>query len=291
MEELAAFLARQTDITSVTSILGMAWRTVGRIVRRVGEARLDPDRWKGLTRIGVDEFSSRKRHRYLTVVLDHDTGKVVWASTGKTAETLYTFFDLIGQEQCEGIETVTIDMSAAYEKAITERLPNATIIFDRFHVQQLSSNAVDEVRRGQHRELLDAGATEEATVIKGTRFALLKNPWNLTHDEGRKLRDVQDNNTQLFRAYLLNQTLASALDYLQPTRARRALDDWLSWACRSKLAPFVKVSRTIRSKKEGVLAYIQERLTNGIVEGTNNRLRIPLARCAHLDALSVLRRH
>ena len=204
-------------------------------------------------------------------MLDHDTGK--------TAETLYTFFDLIGPEQYAGMQLVTIDMSAAYEKAITERLPNATIIFDRFHVQQLSSHAVDEVRRGQHRELLDAGATEEATVIKGTRFALLKNPWNLTRDEGRKLRDVQDNNTQLFRAYLLNQTLASALDYLQPPRARRALDDWLSWACRSKLAPFVKASRTIRSKKEGVLAYIQERLANGIVEGTNNRLRM-LARRA-----------
>jgi transposase len=260
MEELAAFLARQTDITSVTRLLGMAWRTVGRIVRRVGVARLDPDRWTGLTRIGVDEFSYRKRHRYLTVVLDHDTGQVVWASKGKTAETLCTFFDLIGPEQCDAIATVTIDMSAAYEKAIRARLPNATIIFDRFHVQQLSSDAVDEVRRGQHRALREAGDTDEATVIKGTRFALLKNPWNLTRDEGRKLRDVQDNNAPLFRAYLLNQTLASALDYLQPKRARRALDDWLSWACRSKLAPFVRVSRTIRSKKEGVLAYIQERL-------------------------------
>ena len=207
-------------------------------------------------------------------MLDHDTGKVVWASQGKTAETLCTFFDLIGQEQCEGIATVTIDMSAAYEKAIRERLPNATIIFDRFHVQQLSSDAVDEVRRGQHRARQDAGATEEATVITGTRFALLKNPWNLTRDEGRKLRAVQDNNAQLFRAYLLHQTLASALDYLQPKRARRALDDWLSWACRSKLAPFVRVSRTIRSKKDGVLAYVRERLTNGIVEGTNNRLRM-----------------
>ena len=170
-------------------------------------------------------------------MLDHDTGKVVWAAKGKTAETLCTFFD-------------------------------------RFHVQQLSSDAVDEVRRGQHRELRDAGDTEEAKVIKGTRFALLKNPWNLTRDEGKQLRDVQDNNARLFRAYLLNQTLASALDYLQPKRARRALDAWLSWACRSKLAPFVRVSRTIRAKKEGVLAYIQGRLTNGIVEGTNNRLRM-----------------
>ncbi len=274
MEELAAFLARHTDITSVTRLLGMAWRTVGRVVRRVGEARLDPDRWKGLRRIGVDEFSYRKRHRYLTVVLNHDTGKVVWAAKGKNAETLCTFFDLIGPEQCAGIQLVTIDMSAAYEKAITERLPNATIIFDRFHVQQLSTNAVDAVRRDQQRELRNAGDPDEATVTKGTRFVLLKNPWNLTLEQGRKLSAVLRNNVQLFRAYLLNQTLAGALDYRQPKRARRALDDWLSWACRSKLAPFVKVSRTIRAKKEGVLAYIRERLTNGIVEGTNNRLRM-----------------
>ncbi|MCH8991344.1 MAG: ISL3 family transposase [Acidobacteria bacterium] len=274
MEELTAFLARQTDITSVTRLLGIAWRTVGRIVRRVGEARLDPERYTGLTRIGVDEFSYRKRHHYLTVVLDHDTGKVVWAAKGKNAETLCTFFDLIGPEQCAGIQLVTIDMSAAYEKAITDRLPNATIIFDRFHVQQLSTNAVDEVRRDQQRTLRTAGDPDEAKVTKGTRFALLKNPWNLTLEQGRKLSAVLRNNVHLFRAYLLNQTLAGALDYRQPKRARRALDDWLSWACRSKLAPFVKVSRTIRAKKEGVLAYIRERLTNGIVEGTNNRLRM-----------------
>ena len=279
MEDLAAFLARQTDITSVTRLLGMAWRTVGRTVRRVGEARLDPDRWKGLTRIGLDEFSYRKRHRYLTVVLDHDTRKVVWAAKGKNAETLCTFFDLIGPEQYAGMQLVTIDMSAAYEKAITERLPNATIIFDRFHGQQLLTNAVDAVRRDQQRELRNAGDPDEAKVTKDTRFALLKNPWNLTVEQGRKLSAVLRNNVQFFRAYLLNQTLAGALDYRQPKRARRALDDWLSWACRSKVAPFVKVSRPIRAKKEGVLAYIRERLTNGIVEGTNNRSRM-IARCA-----------
>ena len=136
-------------------------------------------------------------------------------------------------------------------------------------------------------------------MIKGTRFALLKNPWNLTRDEGKKLRDVQDNNARLFRAYLLHQTLASALDYVQPKRARRALDDWLSWACRSKLAPFVRVSRTIRAKKEGVLAYIQERLTNRDCRGhqqssaddCSSSLRIPLSRRADLDAVSVLRGH
>ena len=104
MEELTAFLARQTDRTSVTRLLGIAWRTVGRIVRRVGVARLDPDRYTGLTRIGVDECSYRKRHHYLTVVLNHDTGKVVWAAKGKNSEALCTFFDLIGPEQCATVK-------------------------------------------------------------------------------------------------------------------------------------------------------------------------------------------
>ena len=180
MEELTAFLARQTDRTSVTRLLGIAWRTVGRIVRRVGVARLDPDRYTGLTRIGVDECSYRKRHHYLTVVLNHDTGKVVWAAKGKNSEALCTFFDLIGPEQCASIHTVTIDMSAAYEKAVRERLPPATILFDRFHVQQLSTDAVEAVRRDQQRKLRNAGDSDEAKVTKGTRFALLKNPWNLT---------------------------------------------------------------------------------------------------------------
>ena len=104
-------------------------------------------------------------------------------------------------------------MSAAYEKAITDRLPNATIIFDRFHVQQLSTNAVEAVRRDQQRALWNAGDPDEAKVTKGTRFSLLKNPWNLTLEQGRKLSAVLRNNVQLFRAYLLNQTLAGALDY------------------------------------------------------------------------------
>ena len=125
-------------------------------------------------------------------------------------------------------------------------------------------------------------------MTKGTRFALLKNPWNLTLKEGRKLSAVLRNNVQLFRAYLLHQTLAGALDYRQPKRA-----------CRSKLAPCVRVSRTIRARKEGVLAYIRERLTTGIVEGTNKRLRMIARRAFGFhspDALIsmlylVLRRH
>lgn len=270
-EEMVAYLAQTTDKTTVTKLMGISWRTVGAIVERVVAQRLDPRRLDNLRRIGVDEFSYRKRHRYVTVVVDHNSRRVVWAREGKSAETLAAFFKELGPERKASIEHVTMDMSGGYIKAVTEQLPEAEIVFDRFHVQQLASRAVDEVRRAQWRELKD---TEEGKAIKGSRFALLKNPWNLRLSERRRLRDVQRTNVPLYRAYLLKEMLAKALDYLQPKRARRTLDAWLVWACRSRLKPFVKLAATIREHKESILAYIKHRLTNGLVEGINARTRM-----------------
>jgi transposase len=115
--------------------------------------------------------------------------------------------------------------------------------------------------------------TEEGNAVKDSRYALLKNPWNLTCDERHKFSEVQRDNARLYRAYLLKETLAKALNYLQPKRASEALDAWLAWASRSRLAPFVKAARTIRKYKQRILAYISHRLTNGIVEGFNNKVR------------------
>ena len=151
-----------------------------------------------------------------------------------------------------------------------DRLAADGVELDRFYVQRLASDALDRVRRDQWRELQ---GTDEGRVVKNTRFALLKNPNNLTAKDQAKLSQVQKDNAPLFRAYLLKETLAAALDYRSPFHARRALDNWLAWASRSRLAPFVKLARTIRKHKDDVLAYIDERFTNGVVEGLNNRLR------------------
>lgn len=277
-EELAAYLAQITDKTQVQRMLGIAWETVGAIIERVVERRLDPDRLKGLRRIGIDEFSYKKRHHYLTIVVDHDRQRVVWAGEGRSAEALAPFFDALGAEGCQAIELVTIDLSAAYTKAAREALPSAEIVYDRFHVQRLVSNALDEVRRELVREL--ATDPDQARAIKRTRFVLLMNPWNLSRAQRRKLSEVQQTNQRLYRAYLLKETLAQALDYRQPWRAERALRDWLAWASRSRLQPFVKAARTIRKHLDGILAYIRTRLSNGVVEGLNNRIRM-IARRAY----------
>ena len=270
-EELTAYLAQVTDKTTVTRLMGISWNTVGGIIERVVQDRKDPECLQNLRNIGVDEFSYRRRHNYLTTVVDHDKKRVIWTGTGRSTESLRGFFEEIGPEVAARIEAVTIDMSQAYTKAVEECAPEATIVYDRFHVQGLASHALDMVRREQLRELR---GSDEGREIFRSRFALLKNPWNLNQAESQKLSELQRSNAKLYRAYLLKESLAHALDYRQPARAKRALEDWLSWASRSKLKPFVKCARTIRQHFDGVLAYVQHRLTNGVVEGINNRLRM-----------------
>ncbi len=271
LEETAAYLAAVTDKTATQRLLGISWRSVGEIVERVVARGLDPSRLDGVRFLGVDEFSYRKRHRYLTIVVDHERGRVIWARPGRSSETLEGCFDELGEERIAQIEAFTIDMAGGYIKAIQDRAPEATLVFDRFHVQRLASDAVDEVRRSVMRELQHS---DEHRAIKRSRFALLKNPWNLSHWEHGKLAEVQRHNAPLYRAYLLKEALAETLSSLRPEHAMRKLDEWLAWASRSRLAPFVRVARTIRKHQDGIQAYIALRLTNGFTEGINNRIRM-----------------
>jgi transposase len=269
-EETTAYLARVADKTSVTKIMGIAWVSVGKIVERIVGERLDSARLDDLCFIGIDEFSYRKRHHYITVIVDHVTGRVVWAAKGRSAETLAAFFRELGPERAAKIEVVTLDMAEGYIKTVKEYAPQAKIVFDRFHVQRLASDAVDQVRRALVRDEEDP---ERKRAIKGSRFALLRSEWNLTVEDRAKISEIQRSNRSLYRAYLLKEALAHLLGYQQAGRAKKALKEWLSWASRSRLRPFLRVARTIRKYRDGILAYIDFRLTNGPVEGINNRMR------------------
>ena len=273
-EEMTAYLAQITNKTEVSRMMGISWRTVGNIVERVVAEKLDPNRLDGLKRIGVDEFSYRKRHRYVTTVVDHDRRRIVWAAEGKSSETLDAFFDELGEERAKAIETVTIDMSAAFIKSITAKVPGAQIVYDLFHVLKLASEAVDAVRRDKVRELKELDDPDESAAVKKSRYALLKNPWDLSAKEWDKLAAIQKHNAPLYRAYLLKEALADIFREPSMETAEDELNRWLAWASRSKLKPFVKAARTIREYKNGILAYIETTLTNGLVEGFNNKLRM-----------------
>ncbi|HSK02570.1 MAG TPA: ISL3 family transposase [Kofleriaceae bacterium] len=193
-EDHVGYLAQRCDKTTVSGMMRIAWDTVGALIQRVVARHGDSGRLNGLTRIGVDELSYRRHHEYITVVVDHDRGRVVWAHPGKNADTLKTFFDELGPERCAKLEAVTIDMSEAYIKAVTACSPQAQIVFDRFHVQRLAQDAVDEVRRDEVRA---ASSDEERKQVKRTRWALLKSFWNLSLFDSIRLSKLQRENKRL----------------------------------------------------------------------------------------------
>jgi transposase len=270
-EEMTAWVAQKMDKTATSQLMGINWRTVGTILQRVVKGRLDKDRLEDLYVIGVDEVSFRRHHEYVTVVVDQLKKRVVWVGEGKGEKTLLKFFDELGPERTQALTHVTMDMSAAYRAAIDARAPQAQKVFDRFHVQKLASEAVDSVRR---QEMGVLSGTAEGQALKKSRWALLKNPWNLTQRQGEKLSEVARTNKRLYRAYLLKESLAKGLSYRQHGRAEEHLKSWAQWASHSQLKPFAKLSRTVCLFKEGILAYVSTGLSNGLVEGLNNKIRL-----------------
>ncbi len=269
-EQTAAYLAQHAAKSVVVEMMRIAWTTVGAIIQRVVD-RLGPqDRLEGLTDIGVDELSYRKHHEYVTVVIDHRRQRIVWAAKGKSADTLRGFFEALGAERCAKLQSVTIDMSAAYIKAVSDAAPQARIVFDKFHVQRLAHDALDQLRRAEVRKVAEP---EQRTALKHSRFALQKNTWNLTDIEHQKLAEVQRTNRRLYRGYLLKETLAEILRGTDPTVAETKLMEWTSWASHSQLAPFVRVAGTIRKHLAGIVAYVATGLTNARTEGLNGKAR------------------
>jgi transposase len=269
-EDHVGYVAQRCDKTTVSAMMRIAWETVGAIIQRVVARHRDRDLLDGLTHIGVDELSYRRHHEYITVVVDHTRGHVIWAKPGKNADTLKAFFDELGTERCAKLEAVTIDMSGAYIKAVTECSPQAQIVFDRFHVQRLVQDAVDEVRRDEVRA---ATSVDEKKQLKGTRWPLLKSFWNLSLFESSRLSSLQRENKRLYRAYLLKEAMVAVLDCRWEALARYKLDEWIRWARRSRLEPFKRVAATIREHADGILAYVRSGLSNGRTEGLNGKAR------------------
>jgi len=272
-EDLVAFLGQQMAKTPICGLLRIAWDTVGQIVARVVADSLDADRLAGLVMIGVDEISYRRGQRYLTQVCDHQTGAIVWAKPGRNAATLQDFFTELGDHKAS-IRAVSIDMNGGYEKAIRQGLPDAQVCFDPFHVCQLAGRAVDDVRRAEW-NTQGKSKTGHGRWVKGLRWSLLKAPEKQTVRQLAALHDVEHANKRLYRAFLLKEELRLLYHLDDRSLAPAHLDAWLAWASRSKLKPFVKLARTLRARRDGILAAIRLGLSNGRMEGLNSKVRLP----------------
>jgi len=279
-EDTVAWLAVRTDKTTLSSLLRIAWRSVGAILERVtAEMRTLRDPFDGVTRIGIDEVSYRKGHRYLTIVVDHDTGRLLWAHPGHDEKTLRKFFRLLGEDRRAAIKLVSADAAAWISTVVREQCPDAALCMDPFHVVQWATRAVDRVRRQMWNELRRRGEDAKAQTLKGSRWALGKNPEDLTRRQRKKLRAIEEDNQRLFRAYLLKEQLREIFK-TKGYEGVFMLDAWLAWASRSKLAPFVRVARSIRKNRDAIDCALAHELSNARVEGVNTKLRL-LTRLAY----------
>jgi len=274
LDDAVAWLAAHSSKLAVCQLLRIAWETVGAIVQRVvADARARRDPFDGLRRIGIDEISYKKGQRYLSVVVDHDSGRLIWIAPGRDEATLAGFFQLLGPERCAQLTLVSADAGAWIAKAVTTYCPNARLCMDPFHVVSWATDALDELRRQVWNLARHSGQQAIASDIKGARWALWKNPEDLTARQKASLADIARTNRPLYRGYLLKEQLRQVFHLPHP-EAMALLQRWLSWARRCRLDPFVRLAKTITDHLATIEAALRYRLTNARIESVNTKIRL-----------------
>jgi transposase len=276
-----AWLVTHTSKSAVGELLRVAWRTVGSIITRVvDDARAAHDPFDGLRRIGIDEISYRRGHKYLTIVVDHDSGHLVWSAVDRDKATLEQFFDLQGEERSHLVKLVSADAAEWIATVVAEQCPNATLCADAFHMVSWATRALDDVRREIWRVAKTMGAPTLIARIKGCRYALLKNPEHLTDKQQAGLARVAQVNKTLYRAYLLKEQFRLVFQQRGKVGVR-ALDDWCAWARRCRIPAFVDLYYRVMRHRESIVATLtNDGLSNALVESTNTKLRL-LTRVAY----------
>lgn len=290
-DEQVAWLATQCSKTAITELMRIAWRTVGAIITRVwADVEAVHDRFAGLSRIGIDEISYKRGQKYLTVVVDHDSGRLVWAAPGREKATLERFFDALGEDRCKLITHVSADGADWISAVVTRRCPNAVRCADPFHIVKWATEALDDVRRQAwnaarsrpggradrirwSRGRIRQDAAGAAKALKHARFALWKNPENLTTRQQAKLAWIAKTDPTLHRAYLLKEGLRLVFQ-LGYDEAVEALEAWIGWARRCRIPTFVDLQRRIVKHKASILAAIEHGLSNGRIESVNTKIRL-----------------
>jgi len=264
-------LSRHMTIQAVAGHLGVSWDVVKDIQKRHLQRRFKRIRLRDVRRIAIDEISIGKGHRYLTVVLDLDTGAVVFLGDGKGADALDPFWRSLRRSRAT-IRAVATDMSPAYIFAVSENIPDAVHVFDRFHVMKLFNDKLSNLRRHVQNT---AETVEQKRVVKGTRWLLLKNPANLDEqrNERERLEDALRLNRPLATAYYLKEDLRQFWEQINKRHARQFLDDWIARANASGVAMLKRFAKTLMLHRTGLLAWYDAPISTGPLEGTNNKIK------------------
>ncbi|WP_326793451.1 ISL3 family transposase (plasmid) [Streptomyces sp. NBC_00841] len=281
-DQQTAWMAAECSKSATAALMRTSWRTVGAIVERhVTDRDRDRDRLSGLRRIGIDEIPYRKGQKYMTVVVDHDTAKVVWMADGHGKDVLHRFFDTLGDQRAPRLTHISADGASWIADVLAERVPCAVRVMDPFHIVAWATDALDTERRASwNRARREADDRERARALKDSRFALWKNEANLTDRQIAKLAWIQATDPRLHRAWRLKEALRMmfTLAKTRPTAALTALDRWIGWARRCRIDAFVGLQRRIVRHYDAIRAALITGMSNGLIESTNTKTRLIIRR-------------
>jgi transposase len=266
-EALVMTLAKSMPVSKIGGLVREHDRRIWRIIRGYVNRAYEKKSFKEVEKIGVDETSSRKGHNYVTVFADMESGEVIYAVKGKDRKTVEKFAVELPKHGAkpEQIREITMDMSPAFISGAAERMPCASVTFDKFHVIQALNKAQDEVRRAEQKQ---------NPLLNKSRYIWLKNPENLTAEQKKKLETLRYENLKTAKVYQMKLTFQDIYRRIaEPEAAEAAIKKWLSWAVRSRIEPVKRFAKMVKEHWGGIMRYFTSRLTSGAMEGINSRIQ------------------
>ncbi len=271
---LAAYAAQLCkaglSVEAVARHLDLDPKTVKAIDKAALEAEFGQTTYDGLKRLAIDEIAVKKGHNYMTVVLDYDTGRVVWMGKGRQNATIDAFFEAMPTEVREGIEAVAIDMWEPYINAVKRWCPQADIVFDLFHVVKAFNKVIDDIRNEEFRKA--GGDLRE--LLKGSKYLFLKNWGNLKRDGRVQLDEILALNARLNTVYWLKDLLAHIWDYYYPGWAMKMLAEWCEVARQDGHPALVKFAKMLERHQYGIISHCKHQIHTSKLEGVNNKIKV-----------------
>jgi transposase len=262
-------LQAAANVSRAATLLRLSWDSVHKLIERAVQRGLDRRSIDSVNHVGMDEKSLGKGHDYVSVMTDLDHRRVLDVSKDRTIAAADELWQTLNENQREEVESVSMDMWQAFMTSAEKNAPNAEIVHDKFHVSKYLGDAVDKVRRQEHRELKAEGDER----LTGLRQMLLYNEENLNEDQQIDLQILQKSDLRTGRAWALKENFRHFWDSANEAAGKRFFDGWYGWAMRSRLEPIKKVARMLKGHLPGLMSYFNHYVTNALSEGFNSKIQ------------------
>lgn len=268
-ESLIFKIVAMSTVKDAADLYDLSWDTVKNIDKKYLAAKFSEIDYGDLKYISIDEIANKKGHDYLTVVMNLNSGKVIWVGEGRKEEDIDKFFNTLNKEEKAEIRAVSIDMWPAFINSVKKNCLNADIVFDKFHIVSKFGEVINNLRNSEYQKA--NGKNKE--VLKGTKWLLLKNKRNLKSDKKKQLKELLELNENLSKVYILKEDLKHIWDYTSAAWAKKSLNRWIEMAEESEIRGIKSFIKMLKKHEQGILNHCWHPISNGKIEGTNNKIK------------------